>query len=480
VKARQIFGTLHFRLTVWNTVVMLLLLVATLFGVREVLLEALLRETDELLTEDAAEMDLTIKELYPDFDRIHRELERKSTTHPHRGLFVQLLDPDGTVRWQSGSTPDASVVPVKQLKKTGVFDVGEYRLAHRQVNYPGIPRFTIRVGDSLKTVADIIDRFTEFLVLFGAGILFISPLGGYWLAGRATRPLAKIIDTTSRLHPTNLDERLPLRGTRDELDQLSATINGFLDRIAAYLEQNREFTANAAHELRSPLAAIQSSMDVALNADRSIDEYKDLIGETLEECGRLRDLVNQLLLLAESDAGRMEIGSETVPLDHIVEKSSEMFAGVAEAAGVELSLGQIENVPVYGNASRLRQVINNLIDNAIKFTPSPGKITVDLRYNRITREVLLQVSDTGMGIASEDLPHVLERFYRGDKSRQRRKAGGTGLGLSICDAIVKAHGGRIDVYSTVGKGTTVVVAFPPAEHLSPSDSGIHKDSVLST
>src|SRR5262249_11170132 len=154
-----------------------------------------------------------------------------------------------------------------------------------------------------------------------------------------TRPIARIINTTARLHPSSLAERLPLRGTGDELDRLSATINGFLDRIAVYLEHNREFTANAAHELRSPLAAIQNSLEAALNTDRTTDEYKELLGEILDECEGLRVLVNQLLILAESDAGRMQLAAEHVELDGIVRKTCDMFQGVAEAANVTLRVG---------------------------------------------------------------------------------------------------------------------------------------------
>src|SRR5262249_42147403 len=151
----------------------------------------------------------------------------------------------------------------------------------------------------------------------------------------------------------------------------SGTINGFLDRIAEFVRQNREFTANAAHELRSPLTAMQSSLEVALNADRTLSEYKDLLLDMLDECGGLRLVVNQLLLLAESDAGLLTAGTQPVQFNHIVQKAVEMFQGVAESAEIELRIKRIDAVKVDGDAGRLRQVINNLVDNAIKFTP-PG------------------------------------------------------------------------------------------------------------
>jgi heavy metal sensor kinase len=459
---REFFGRLHFRLTLWYTAILLLMVIVTMVGVREGLRLTLLAETDQLLTDDALEFGLTFEEFYPNVAQIRHELERTSSTHAHRGLFVQVLGPDGKVRWQTTGAPTLALGPTRATARVKPFTSGGFRLVERKIDRGDSEPGLLRVGSSLQPLQDDVSKLTNMMLLVGAAILFVSPLGGYWLAGRSTQPLTWIMDTTARLHPANLEERLQLRGTRDELDRLSATINGFLDRIAAYLRQNREFTANAAHELRSPLAAVQNSLEVALNAERSTEEYKELIGETLEECGILRDLVNQLLLLAESDAGRFEIGAEAIRLDHVVAKSCEMFAGVAEAAELTLNI-RLEPVQVYGEAGRLRQVINNLVDNAIKFSARGGLINVELAIDSATRQAVLRVSDTGQGIAVEDVPHVFERFYRGDKSRQRKsKTGGTGLGLSICESIVEAHGGQIQVESVQGQGTSVTVYLTAA------------------
>jgi heavy metal sensor kinase len=476
---RELFGTLHFRLTVWNTVTVLLMVVVTLLGVREGLRLALLHETDQMLQDDALEMALDVQEYWPDQELIHHELERKASTHAHSGLFVQMVDGEGRVRWQTLAAPSEQPWTGHKARSARPFTSGDFRLVERPVPFGGrsVPEaHSVRLGSSLVPLREDVNKLTQMMLLVGAVILMISPLGGYWLAGRATRPLAEIIDTTARLHPANLEERLQLRGTRDELDRLSQTINGFLDRIAAYLNQNREFTANAAHELRSPLAAIQSSLEVAINAERTSQEYKELIGETLEECGLLRDLVNQMLLLAESDAGELEIGPNAIALDHVIQKACEMFAGVAEAADTQFVVGRLESVQIYGDANRLRQVINNLLDNAIKFTRG-GRISVAL-FTNTDRKVVLQVADTGSGIAPDDLPHVFERFYRGDKSRHRKDRGaGTGLGLSICQSIVAAHGGEIMIQSTPGQGTTVTVILPAASADGRREIGLPLKSV---
>ena len=472
-KLREVFGTLHFRLTMWHTATVLFMIVVTLLGVREGVRSALLQETDQLLSEDAREMSLVVNEFLPDVEQIEHALERKASTHAHRGLFVELLDGQGKVIWHSEAMPESLLPANLRLKSGQPATRAGQRVLQQDLARPVAGARVIRIGSSLEPLVADVDKLTQLMMIVGAIVLLVSPLGGYWLAGRATRPLAKIIDTTARLHPSNLDERLQLRGTRDELDRLSLTVNGLLDRIAAYLEQNRQFTANAAHELRSPLAAIQSSLEVAMGAERSAEEYKDLIGETLEECGRLRDLVNQLLQLAESDAGRIEIGRDALQLDQVIQKACEMFAGVAEAANSRLMIGCLHGAQVYGDANRLRQVINNLVDNAIKFSSEGGTILVKLFTDPFSRYVVLQVSDTGTGIPQEDLPHVFERFYQADKSRQRKeRRGGTGLGLSICQSIVAAHGGTIEIDSELGRGTTVTVKLPSARLAGRDEIGL--------
>lgn len=454
-------STLRFRLTFWNTLVVLCLVIASLIAVHEGLRLAMLRETDSILTEDTLELALAVENFFPDWSQIYDEMDRKAEGHRFHGLFVQLLDSQRRVLYSSVHTPDGlnhvEPVPLRQR----VFTAEGFRLAELPVNKPGIPPRTIRVGVSLAHIAEDVGRLTQTMTLVGAVILLVAPLGGFWLAGRATQPLARIIRTAAAMHPAKLDERLPLRNTGDELDQLSSTINGLLDRIAEYLDRNREFIANAAHELRSPLAAMQSSVDVTLNQERSTDQYKEQLFELADGCRSLGTLVNQLLVLAESDVGGLPVCADHVPLDNLVRRSADMFQGVAEDRRISLRASCQDRVIVAGDASRLRQVVNNLIDNALKFTPPGGEVLVTLWNDPQAARATLVVNDSGSGIAAADLPHVFERFYCGDKSRQRENPSrGNGLGLSICDAIVAAHGGEISVVSEPGRGTTFTVSFP--------------------
>lgn len=455
------FSSLRFRLSAWNTAAVLLIVVVTLLALREALRFSLLQENDLLLMDDAYEVVLAVEGLYPSLDQIEKEMERKVIGHVDRELFVQLLDENGRLIASRGKPPDLANVTLPRGDNPQLLAIRHYRMVQRVITKPGLPRYIVRVGASTTMVTNEIAKLTRLMAGASVVILFVAPLSGYFLAGRATRPLGRILATAARLGPRHMEERLPIRGTQDELDQLSHTINRFLDLLRDYLDRNREFVANAAHALRSPLAAIQSSVEVTLNSDRSVEEYQDMLGEVADQCGHLRILVNQLLLLAETDAARFPMEASSVSFDHLVLKSVEMFGGVADEQGVELSADVSEPITVEGDGGRLRQVVSNLIDNSLKFTPRGGQIRVTLRRDPPQGQMVLTVADTGTGISPKDLPHVFERFYRGDKSRQRQDlAHGNGLGLSICQSIVLAHGGSIGVDSNLGRGTTFTVCLP--------------------
>jgi signal transduction histidine kinase len=458
---RTLLRSLRFRLSAWNTAAVLLIVIVTLLAVREALRFTLLRENDAVLLDETYEVALAIEGFYPDLDEVYKEMERKALGHVDRALFVQLLDAGGNEMSTSGKPPDLKNVALPVSGEPSLLTVRGYRLAQRMVTKPRLPAYTVRVGASLTMVNNDVAIVTRLMTAAGIAILFVAPISGYFLAGRATRPLARIITTAARLRPSHLEERLPIRGSQDELDQLSLTINHFLDLLRDYLERNQEFVANAAHELRSPLAAVQSSVEVTLNSDRSVEEYKDMLWEVADQCGQLGALVNQLLLLAETDPARSPLSKQPVRMDQLVMKSVEMFRGAAEERGIELTVDVRGQVTIDGRDERLRQVVNNLIDNSLKFTPSGGQVVVSLRNDAIQAQVVLKVADTGSGIGPDDLPHVFERFYCGDKSRQRENSRhGNGLGLSICQSIVANYGGKIRVESSLGRGAIFTVTLP--------------------
>lgn len=457
--------SLRARLTVWNTVVVLLTVLVALFAVREGLRYYLLAETDEVLEAEARELLLAVEEFYKrDKSQIIAEMKRKAEAHRKSEWFIRWLDATRTEDlWHSEYLPvDPKTRFLGTLGGRSVWGSDQHRAIEVELNKPGLPRQFIRVGTSIQFVTDDVNRLTRILAPVGLAIFLLAPLGGLLLAERAIEPLQVIIRTTERLRPSHLNERLKVRGVDDELDQLAVKINTFLDVIATHLQKNREFVANAAHELRSPLTAIQSLVEVTVDKPRDGAEYEEVLYQINDECRHLAQVVNQLLQLTQSEAHSSETRQETVNLREMVLKAVEMFEPVAEERQVTLKT-QLKDLQVVGNLREIRQLLTNLIDNAIKFTPLGGQVQISLARSEDYRMACLKVSDTGIGIPPESLGRVFDRFYQVDKSRHRGvETRGNGLGLSICQAIVHAHRGSIGVESQLDQGTTFTVRLPLA------------------
>jgi heavy metal sensor kinase len=453
--------TFRFRLAIWNAAVVILTAVVTLIVLRQGVRWAILHEMDQILIEDIDEIALGLSESSAiKFDLLKADLTRKAIGHKHHNWFVQLFDDENRILWASAKVPPLAL-PRRPGDGEFTYTDGDYRLALRAIarNPQGVG--AVRVGASLYSVREDMARIDRTVFLATGFVLIIAPAIGYWLANRAVRPLAKITQTAARLRPSQLQERLPVRETGDELDQLALTVNGFLDRIAVYLQQKRDFLAHAAHELRTPLAAIRSSVEVALNSDRSKEEYENLLIDIIDEGAALETLVNQLLLISETEAEHLKSEYSPVLLDAIIAQAVNMFQGVAESREIDLELRTAAPVHVFGNRNLLRQLVNNLLDNAIKYTPSGGRVTVELKHDERSNVAVLSVADTGIGIAADDVPRVFDRFFRADRSRGRfTETVGTGLGLSICQAVATAHGGEITCESKPAAGTRITVRLP--------------------
>ncbi len=455
---KVVMRSLRFRLMVWNAVVVIVTACVTLIALREGVRITLVRELDQVLREDLKEIEIALS-AQENPQSLSEQLDRKDAGHAQHNWFAELISPDGSVRYRSKHAPPGGIWA--EGNDRGARSVGTWRVVVRAIPESGV---TIRVGASLSMINADVGRLDRFVALAACGVLVAAPLCGYWLAGRAIRPLRNIITTTSRLRPSHLDERLEIRGTGDELDRLSETFNRLLDQIGSHMQERRDFLANSAHELRTPLAAIRSSIEVALSGRRTREEYEQLLTEIIAESSSLELLVNQLLLLSETEAERLKVDKQIVPLDELIEKAMEMFGGAAEFREVQLLCRALPSLAIQGNRQHLRQVIYNLLDNALNFTPAGGRVHVQLSVDEATDTVILDVHDTGPGIPESDLPHVFDRFFQGNWPRtgstERR---GTGLGLSICQAIVRAHDGTIDVVSKPGEGTRVTVRLPRAK-----------------
>jgi heavy metal sensor kinase len=451
--------TLRARLTLWNTAVVLAMALASLVAARIIARATLYADADAELRSGATEVVLALQDLSPNIDAVVAEIGRKARSHEERGWFSQLLTEDGTTIWKSVHCP-ASVAdypPHNLDREENIVQVGPYRYVRLRIARPGQPTYHVRVGTDTTGLDERLTSLLQQLTVVGLALAMLTPVAGWWLARRATRPVGDILQIADQLRPTRLGDRLPVRGSRDELDRLARTINRLLDHVADHVDRQQQFVADAAHELRGPLAAMRSLVEVAVSHDRSPAEYRETLEEVLEEMRHLSSLANAMLTLAEAGGDDATTTCEDLDLAAVVRQTAAMFAGVAEERGVRIT---VDAAPVVlpGSAAQFRQVLGNLLDNGIRFTPPGG--TVHVRVAADADRALLTVRDSGEGIAAGHIARIFDRFYKTDPARSRHDGRSGGLGLPICKAIVERHGGTIAVASGVGQGTTVTVALP--------------------
>lgn len=305
-------------------------------------------------------------------------------------------------------------------------------------------------------------RLLTTLILAGGALLAVAMFGGYWLADRAMRPVKAITQTARQISESDLTRRINLK-TNDELGELAATFDAMLGRLQAAFERQRQFTADASHELRTPLTIINLETGHALAADRPAEEYKRSLGVIQTENEYMVRLVNNLLLLSRMDAGRASLKQETLDLSDLAVEVAERLDPLARRRGVAVAFGDLPETRLIGDRGLLLQVVSNLLENAVKYSPArSGRVTLQTGSDGGT--AWLRISDNGPGISPEHQAHIFDRFYRVDAARSQNEGEetptGSGLGLAIVGEIVRAHGGEIRLTSTEGQGSTFEVRLP--------------------
>lgn len=419
------------------------------------------------------------------FTREDRAAYQSLVERLHQEVVFRLFDANGQVALASNPGIRLPVVDHGRAVDAGADGEGEaifvtvqapghdhpFRLCARWATLPGGGNYLAEIAYPLDDRDAALARFRRLcfsVVGLGAGL---SVLCGLLLAGRTLRPVRRMTETARSIGSGTLAERLPRAHNGDELDNLAAVLNAMLARLEHQFLDVQRFTADAAHELRSPLSALRGTMEVALRHEPERDELRRVLEESIEHLDRLTKTTNDLLLLARADAGRDFLQTAPLALAEVVRDVGDFYSVLASERGVRLTLDATGSVQMWGDAARLRQVAGNLIDNAVRHTPPGGVVRVVVEDGGAN--AILWVEDTGPGIDPEHLPHLFERFYRADPGRARHD-GGSGLGLAICRSIVEAHGGRIDAASTVGVGTIMTVLLP--RNLPTGGEGVPKEN----
>jgi heavy metal sensor kinase len=346
---------------------------------------------------------------------------------------------------------------------------GRWRVAARLVPGADGP-LVAQVAASLAPVDQELATLLAVLLLAGPLALAGALGGGYLLARKALAPVDRMAAAAGQITAHRLDRRLDVANPDDELGRLAATLNGMIARLERSFDEVRRFTADAAHELRTPLAVMRGVAEYALRAPRDPEQHRRAQEDQLEEIDRLTRLVEGLLFLSRSDAGHAASAFRMVRLEAVVREVAEGLQPLAAEKGVTLVVDGLTTPAVLGDEDQLRRLLFNVTDNAIKYTPAGGSVTI--RGESREGEARVVVADTGVGIPPEHLPRVFDRFYRVDPARGG-EAEGTGLGLSISRAIAEGHGGTIDIESTPGRGTRVTLRLPAAD--GTRDVGRHGD-----
>jgi heavy metal sensor kinase len=406
--------------------------------------------------EPPADVD-TLDEFGDADDEIWTQIYEHALINPKKTM-IEVVDTSGAIIFRSFTVGEESLmigdVPSGTVTITTVRSSAGEDL---RVAATSGDRLRIYVAYPLAELKEVLENlFAIFLVLIPIA-LAVSVAGGWLLAYKSLRPVDLVTRTARRITAENLDQRIPSREIDDEIGRLVSTLNDMIARLHTSFGKIKQFTVDASHELRTPLTIVRGEIELALRQQKAADEYRRVLASIHEEVVRLSAIIDNLLLLSRADLGQDDVRFEDVDLQALVQELYE--DGETLAAGKEISLAMLRTEPVTlkGDKIRLRQLFLNLVDNAIKYTPERGSVSLALdRENGMAR---VAVSDTGIGIAPEEQQRIFDRFYRVDKGRSR-DMGGSGLGLSIAKWIAELHHGRIDVASVPHRGTTFTVYLP--------------------
>jgi heavy metal sensor kinase len=363
--------------------------------------------------------------------------------------------------WPSG--PEAS-------RRVSLGNRREMLLTTHTVAVRGGDRYLVETGAILDEVQQDLRQWLMLLIVGLPVVAVIAVGGGYLLIKRALTPVDQIAATAERIGSHNLSQRLPVANTGDELERLSITLNHMIQRLEEAFKHSRRFMADASHELRTPLTILRGELETFVQETGLSPEIRERLGSALEELERLVNIVEGLFAISRLDAGEAQAESVKFDLGKLAASTTDQMSLLGEDKNIKITCAAANDVWIEGDRARMKQVVVNLLDNAIKYTPQGG--AVDLKVGTREGKAVLEVADNGMGIPKESLPRVFERFYRVDEARSR-ELGGAGLGLSIVKSICTAHHGHVEATSTPGQGSVFRVELPLISAPSIKNNGKH-------
>ncbi len=455
--------TLTFRLTLWYALIFVTCLTFAFFVLYLSLSSILDDRIDEDLHEDLTEYALVLDS--GGIAKVIHEIERELKTSEINAIFIRLYDKNGQQIFSSDLAHWEGLVidPItlrKELASISSPVLESIKLPSQEYKTRMVygligPNTVLQIGESLKEKEELIELL---LMVFAVMFCVVIPLAsgvGWFMARKAVSGIKEVSSAVVDIERGVFNRRVVVEGQGDEIQELADAFNAMADRIKCLISEMREMIDNIAHDLRSPLARIRAISEVALSADGNGENYKIAIADTLEDCDRLIQLINATLDVAEAEAGITNTVKEEVYISKVVEDACELFEPVAEEKRIDLSLKLESDCHLFGDRQNLQRMLANILDNAVKYTPFQGKISVGLV--RSLQEIIINVADTGIGIPLSDQKRVFERFFRCDQSRNKD---GCGLGLSFAHAVARAHGGNITIDSVPSERSVFTITLP--------------------
>ncbi|MCF6150634.1 MAG: heavy metal sensor histidine kinase [Candidatus Kuenenia sp.] len=466
-KEIKLFRTISSKITLWYTFSVLVILVVSGLYFYYRLQHVLNKEIMDILLDESEDILQHFPEINLNLDSLKTEIEKETSSGKFFKITALLYD---TEKKSIITSVNSLGFPLKISEKTmnnaknGIetFETIKredsdynYLLLTRPVFQNNTPKYLLQMATSLKPIYKTLENFRDNILLIMPGIAVFTIIGGWFIAKKSLAPVGYITNATKTITALNLHTRLKPTYTGDELEELTNTINLMLDRLEDSFKKIIQFTSDVSHELRTPLASLKAGTEVILTKPRTAEEYRELLENNLIEHEKIINMVNDLLVLLKTDAAKQDF--KIINLGKMLHELYNSFKLITETKKIDCSVVKMEDIVVYGDQKLLYRLFSNLLDNAIKYTPSGGNIYISLKDSG--NEALVSIKDTGIGISENDQDKIFDRFFRVDASRSR-ETGGVGLGLSICKNIVDLHKGKIKVKSTPRRGSTFSVTLP--------------------